>query len=78
MLKNKYSELQKYFDKITKEKEDRDKNEKKNKVKLNQLIIENNELKNNIKTILKNEEQKKVDLNKKADNENELKKEINK
>jgi hypothetical protein len=51
ILKNKYSELQKYFDKITKEKEDRDKSEKKNKVKLNQLINENNELKNNLKTI---------------------------
>ena len=45
VLKNKYTELQKYIEDIMKEKQEIDKNERKKKNKLNELISENKGLK---------------------------------
>ena len=70
LIKNKYAELQKYLEELVKEKEEHDKNEKRKKFQLNQLINENNELKSSINNILKNEKEAKLDLNKKIEGEN--------
>ena len=73
-MKIKYTELQNYIENIMKEKQEVDKNERKKKNKLGELINENKELKTIISILRKKDNKTKFNLNEKMENEKELKK----